>query len=269
MSPEARRRLMVLSAAAAAAAGLLFLLTALAAGDAPVRARKALTFAVIAEALAAALAPLFAAERVSGPGWLRAAAAAALPVGWVFCAALPGEGLLALGLDRGALGAVLLAKLVAAAAGLASAGLVLALARLARRPALAAALAAALVLAVALGPFFTLTAIRNLSHRPAARDRLIAAGLRSPPLAAAYALAGAARPVGWGYVPHTSPWFYDHWVGTDYALAVPSPRRYLGEYLMVALVLGAVAALRRSPAGSVAAEPAPGAAPGNSKPASS
>jgi hypothetical protein len=206
---------------------------------------------VMAEALVAVLAPLFAAKCAAGEkGFWCAAAAAARPVAWVLAAALPGEFVLVLGLDRGALGAVLLAKLVAAAAGLSSAGLLLALARLTRKPLLAAGLAGFLVLAFSLFPMYSLTAIKALSSegRAAARDRLISAGLRSPPLAAAYTLAGAARPVGWAYVPHTSSWFYHHWVGTDYALVPPSPGRYLAGYLLAALVLGAAGALRRNQA---------------------
>ncbi len=264
MTPAARRA-PVLLASAAAAAGLLLILTAATGGDATVRARKVLTFAVIAEALAACLAPLFAAGSAARGGFWRAALAVAAPVGWVFVAPLPGELVLATGLDRGALGGVLLAKLAAAGAGLASAGLTLALTRLTRRPRAAAGLAATLILAFLLLPLYSLTAIKALSAegRPAARDRLISMGLRSPPLAAAYTLVGASRPVGWEYVPHSSPWFYEHWVGTDYPMAVPSAWRYLSGYLLAAALLGAAGAIRRSadaPA-SMAGKPADGSAP--------
>lgn len=252
MSPAAERRLLVLLAAAAAVAAALFLLVAALPGGPAERARRALTFAVIAEALAAAFAPLFAAgPACRGPYW-RAARAAALPVAWIFLAAAPGELFLALGLDRGALGGVLLAKLVALAAGLAAAAVVLALARLTRRPLAAVSAAGALALLVALQPFYTRPAISALRDRPGARDALIAAGLRAPELAAAYALAGAARPVGWEYVPHTSAGLYNRWVGTDYPLRVPSPWRCLAEYLAAAVALGALAALRR-PGGAAGA----------------
>jgi len=247
VTPAATRRLAMLLAWSAGAAALLVILTALAGGDSAVRARKVLTFAVVAEALAAVLAPLFAAGPAARGRFWAAAGAVAMPVAWVFLGSAPGELVLALGLDRGALGALLLAKLVAASAGLAAAGLVLALARLTGRPPAAAALAGFLLLAFVLLPMYSLTAIRALSAdgRTAARDRLISAGLRSPPLAAAYTLAGSARPAGWGYQPHTSPWFYHHWVGTDYPLAPPSPGEHLAGYLLAAVLLAGAGALRR------------------------
>jgi hypothetical protein len=257
MSPATQRRLLVLLAASAAVAAGLFLLVAVLRGEGAVRARQVLTFAVIAEALAAVFAPLFAAEQARAAPYRRAALAAAAPAAWVFLAAAPGELFLALGLDRGALGGLVVAKLVALAAGLAAAGLVLALVRLGRKPLAAVAAAGALALLVALQPFYTRPAVSALRDRPAARDALIAAALRAPELAVAYAFVGAAEPAGWAYVPHTSAGLYNRWVGTDYPFRVPSPWRYLAEYLAAAVALGALAALGRP----AAPEPAPGSGP--------
>lgn len=247
MSPQSMRRVYVYTALMAGSAGALFLLAGLAGGEPVVRARKALAFAVIAQALVAMLAPIFVAGRAAAGGYWRALGAVATPVGWTLAAVLPGELLLAVSLDRGALGALLAAALVAGSAGLVTAGLVLALARLTRRTMLAATLAGMLVFAFALVPWCSLTAIKELPpERRGARDAIIAAGLRSPPMAAAYAFVGAARPVGWEFVPHTSNWFYKHWVGTDYPLVVPDAWDYAAEFLLAAVALGAAGVLRRA-----------------------
>lgn len=254
MTPAARRGWLIFAAVAAALAVLVFALYAAAEGDGAARARRVLTFAVMLEALAALLAAVFVRQvrQVGQVGQTlrRAGAVFAAPL-LVFAAALPGEALLSLSLDRGAFGALVLAKLAALSAGLAAAALALALGQLLRRPLVAAALAGALALGFALQPFYVRPAISALgrSGRAAARDRLIACSLRSPPMAAAYALAGA-RPVGWEFVPHRSGWFYNHWLGTDFQISVPGPGRYIGEYCLAAALLGVVGilgALRRKP----------------------
>jgi hypothetical protein len=247
VSPAWRRRLIVLTVAAAAVGVLLFALLPLTEGEGPARARRLLVFAAMFEALAAFLAPLFAAETMFRGCWKRALLGASAPL-WVCVAAAPGELLLSLISDPGALGALLLAKLVALAAGLAMSGLVYALIKLTRRPLLATALAGALALAFALQPFYVRPAISALgsSGRTAARDRLIASSLRSPPMAAAYAMT-RARPVGWEFVPHRTGWFYNHWLGTDFQISVPGPWRNAAEFLAAGVLLAALGVLRRKP----------------------
>jgi hypothetical protein len=245
VSPAGRRRLIALAVAAAAAGALVAVLMLAADGRGPARARRVLVFAVMLEALAAWLSPLFAAGTIHRGCWRRALLGASAPL-WVVVAAAPGELVLSLGCDRGALGALLLAKLVALAAGLAASGLVAALVRALRRPLAAAATAGALALAFALQPFYVRPAISALgsSGHPGARDRVIASSLRSPPMAAAYAMT-AARPVGWDFVPHRTGWFYNHWLGTDFQLDVPGPWRNAAEFGGVAAALLALGLVRR------------------------
>lgn len=242
------------AAALAVAVGCAALFLAAGGGvEAAVRARQALTFAVIAESLAALLAPLFGAERAAAGSWRSGALAAARPALLVSAAALPGELLLALLFDRGALVALAAAKLVCLAAGLAAAGLVLALARLTRRPLAAAAAAGALALLLALQPFYTLPAVEALRGRRRAQAALAAAGFRAPPLAAANAFA-RSLPGGWRYAPHTSGRLYNvWWVGAEHPESIPPAGRQIAEYLLAGLALAALGALRRPAAGRPAA----------------
>ena len=250
MSPAARKRLLAFAASAAGLAAVILVLYALAGGASPARARRVLTFALMMEGLAVALAPLFSAERCLRADYWRGVLATAAPVGWVLAVPLVGELILSLSADRGLLPALLLAKLVVAAAGLAFAGLVLVLVRLSRRPLFAAAAAGALALAFTLQPFYTQPAMSALSGegRAVPRDFLVAAGVRSPLLAPAYVVARLAPVNGWQFLPHMA--MYNRWVGNDYQVPKIGPGRYRLEYLAAAALLAALAAARRSPAAS-------------------
>jgi hypothetical protein len=239
-----RRRLLVATAAALAALALALAAWAASGDSRAIAARRALTFFMLAESMAAALAPLFGAAGAARRTLRGALRAVLEPLGWTLAAASCAPLLLVLLFDRGAFAGWLLAVATCAAAGAASAGLVLALARLTRRATLTAVLAAALVMAFALQPLYTMPAIRALGGRPTAQRALIALGVRAPWMAAAYALKRSA-PVGWDYDPLVAPSLYPPtWVGTDYPVAVPGPAQYLAEYLFLGLLLGAAGALR-------------------------
>ena len=237
------RKLFLAAGVELAIIALALVMFAMIEGPSAARARRAVTFLVMAEAMAAAFAPLYAAERAARGPFRRALLSVLEPVGWVLAVSTSGEFLLAVIWDRGALAAWGLSKLAAAGAGLAGAGLVLALARLTRRPFLSVAAAGTLMLAFQAQPLYTLTAIEK-AESPRTSALLIDLGVRSPWMAAAYAM-NRAGPIGWRYAPVVSPGLYDRWVGTDRPVAVPGPGRYLLEYLMVAAGLAALAALRR------------------------
>ena len=248
------RKLLIGAAVELAVIAAVFIVYALLDGSSPQRARRVLTFALIVESMVAALAPAFGAERAARGPLPRALAAVLEPVGWVLAVFASGPLLLAVFFDRGALGAWLLAVLLSAAAGLASAGLVLALVRLTRKPLPSASLALALVLVFSLQPFYTLAAIKAAG--PRTRRALINLGVRPPWMAASYALARLPAADEWKYVPVTSPGFYNLWVGTDYRVTVPGTGRYLLEYLIFAAALMGLAALRPGAPGG--ASPAKG-----------
>ncbi len=239
-----RRKLFIAAGVELAVIAVTFIMFATLKGGSAIRARKTLVFLVMAAATVASFAPLFAAERAARGGYWGGLLRVLEPAGWVLGVSLAGPLLLALFYDRGALAAWLLAVLVAAGAGLAGAGLVLALARLTRRPLLATALGGLLLLIFTLQPLYTKAAIDGVGDRPHARGLLIASGFRPPWMAAAYTM-NRAKPVRWEYVPHRSPSLYNRWVGMDYGFSIPGPSRYLLEYLAVAAGLAALAALRR------------------------
>jgi hypothetical protein len=209
------------------------------------RARRVLTFFLIVQALACAFAPLWTAERAARGTYWKALRAALEPVGWTLAVMLSGPLLLALFYDRGALLAWLLAELVCAGAGLASAGLLLALARLTRRPLLAAGLAAALLLLFELQPAYTLRVIRSARGHPGVQRLLINLGLRPSWMGVAHALK-RARPGVWHYDLGSTTLYPPHWIGTDYAASPPEPWDHFMEHLVAAVILAGLAALRRT-----------------------
>ena len=240
-----RRKLTLAAGAEVLVIAAVFAVFAAASGPPTARARRALTLLMMAEAVAVTLAPLFAAGSHMLKSYRRALLAACEPAGWVLATSASGAFLLAVIYDRGALAAWLVAKLVCAAAGLAGAALVLALARLSRRPMPACALAGALVLVFALQPLYSFRAIRAFERsRPRAHRLLISLGVRSPPMAAAYALSEAPPTEGAPGAPHMWPGFYHGWVGSYYRVKAPSSGRYMLECLLAAAALAALAALR-------------------------
>jgi hypothetical protein len=245
-----RKKLLAWAIACPAVLGLILLAWAAGGGgggESAVRARQALTAAAMLEAVAAAFAPLLAAGRAGRGSWSRALPAAAAPALWVLAAAAPAGLAAALLVDRGAAASWLMAQLPALGAGLASAGLVLALCRLTRMPELAVAAAGLLLLGFETQPGWTLPVIRAARGRPAAQHLVIDLGVRTSWMGAANAMS-TAEPAVWRY-DLTSPSLYPpNWVGSDYPAGRPSPPRHMAEYLLFAALLAGLAALR-SPAG--------------------
>jgi hypothetical protein len=242
------RKLFVAAGFELAAIALVFAVWAFSEGGARIRARMVLTWFMLAVSMVAVFAPLWAATDCVGRGYRRSLAVVLEPPGWTLAVTLSGPLLLALFFDRGALAAWLLAVVTCAAAALASAALVLALARLTRRPLASVGLAAVLLLAFSLQPLYTKKLIRAARGRPGVQRLLIDAGVRAPWMAAAYAMKRARRTdPPWSYDPITSNSLYNRWVGTDLVVIIPGPGRYILEYLGFALILAALAGLREAP----------------------
>ncbi len=234
-----RRKLLLAAGAEILVMIAVFVLYAMGEDITHIRARRALTFFMMLQAMVAVFVPLFAA-RDAIKGDFRAALRAVLePVAWVFTICLSGPLLLALFFDRGGLGLWLLALVVIAGASLASAGLILALARLTRKPTLAVCLAATLLLLFEFQPLYTLRAIKELRGNRSQR-LLIEAGVRTSWMGVAYAM----RSDLWRY-DVTSPTLYPpNWIGSDYGVNRPNPFRHFLEYLVLGTFLAGLGAIR-------------------------
>ena len=237
-----RRKLLLACGFETGLLALAFLIFAAGKDQYAVRARRVITLLMITESLVLALAPVFAVRKAAGRSVLESLLMTLRPVGWTLAVTLAGPLVLALVFDRGALPGWIMAKLICAAIGMASAGLVLFITRLTGRPALSLPLSLVLILGFSLQPFYTMPVIRALRGKPEAQKLLIDSGVRAPWMAASHAMLSAG-PAGWKYMPVTSPYLYEHWVGTDYPVNVPGNGSYLIEYLVFGLLLAGLAAL--------------------------
>ncbi|MHC4916209.1 MAG: hypothetical protein ACYTGB_12035 [Planctomycetota bacterium] len=254
-----RRKLIFAGAAAGLILVLVFVVRALGTDPDPLRSRRVLTLFMIVAALAAAFAPLCGADRAAPRCRLGALRAVGEPLGWTLAVFLPGTLILALFFDRGGLVPWLLALVVALGAGLASAGLILALARPGNRPRLGVCVALALLLLFEFQPLYTYSLIKTFNGRPRAQSVLLAAGVRTSWMGTAYAMKDNL----FGY-DLTSPTLYPpHWPGTDYPVSRPGPGRHFFEYLTAFALLATIGLVR---AGPVAIEPKEGTGEGAEDP---
>jgi len=247
-----RRKLVIAAGIEILVMVAVFVLYAMGQDVSPIRARRALMFVMMAQALVVAFAPLFGARAAAERSYRGALGAVLEPPAWVVAVCLSGPLLLALFFDRGGLALWFLALVVIAGAGLCSAGLTLALARLTRKPTLAVCLAAALLLLFEFQPLYTLRAIKKLSSRGTAQRFLIEAGVRPSWMGVAHAM----KSITWRY-DLTSPTLYPpNWVGSDYPLDRPGPFRHFLEYLILGAFLAGLGALRSGREESKEDEPA-------------
>jgi hypothetical protein len=254
-----RRKLIFAGTAAGLLLVLILVVRALGSDAEPLRSRRVLTLFAMLAALAAAFAPLFGADRAAPlcrPGALRSVGE---PLGWTLAVFVPGPLILALVFDRGGILPWLLAMLIAIGAGLASAGLILALARPANRPRLGVCISLALLLLFEFQPLYTYSLIKSFNGSPRAQSVLLAAGVRTSWMGAAYAM----KTDLWGYDLTSRTLYPINWVGTDYPVSRPGPGRHFLEYLIAFVLFGSLGLVR---AGPVAIEPKEGTGQGAEDP---
>jgi hypothetical protein len=239
-----RRKLLFAAGAEVLIIILVFVVYSLGEDLAPLRARRTLTLLMMLQAMLAAFAPLFAAEAVAGAGksWRAGLSAATGALGWLMAVCFSGPLLLVLFFDRGGFTLWLAALLIIFGAGLASAGLVLALGRLSRKPMLTVCLSAVLLLAFELQPLYTLKLIRGSRSAPAAQRLLLATGVRTSWMGVAHAMKGPP----WQYDISSPTLYPPNWTGSDYLLNRPGPLRHFLEYLAIAAILAGLGVLRRN-----------------------
>ncbi len=238
-----RRKLIFAGIAAGLLLILILVVRALGSDAEPLRSRRVLTLFAMLAALAAALAPLFGADRAAPlcrPGALRSVGE---PLGWTLAVFVPGPLILALLFDRGGIVPWLLAMIVALGAGLASAGLILALARPANRPRMGVCIALALLLLFEFQPLYTYSLIKSFNGRPGAQNVLIATGVRTSWMGAAYAMKDNL----FAYDLTSRTLYPTNWLGTDYPVSRPGPGRHFLEYLIAFVLLGSLGLVRAGP----------------------